>query len=203
MTVAAVFSIVRRNALAALLFLGAASMGLAPSLDGDVWWHLAAGREMVARGELLLTDPFSVGAAGRPWIDVHWLFQLGLYALYEAFGLRGLVMVKCGLVGLGALFLLASLGKRRATLWARPTFVALLLGALFAARSLLLLRPVIITLLLLSAFLYVLESFGRDGRATRLLALPVLQVLWANCQGLSALGPAVVAAYVAAAALAV
>jgi hypothetical protein len=201
MTVFQAFSTLRRRSLAALLFLGAASTGLAPSLDGDLWWHLAAGREMWARGELLLSDPFSVSAAGRPWIDVHWLFQLAAYSIHQAVGLAGLVWVKCALIGLGALLLWGALGRQRASSWTRPTFVTLLVGALFLSRSLLLLRPVIVSLLLLAVFFYVLESFGRDGRASRLLALPLLQVVWANCQGLSALGPAVVGAYVVAAGL--
>lgn len=72
--------------LALVLGLGAASTGLQPSADGDIWWHLAAGREMVARGGLLFSDPFSVSAEGRPWVDVHWLFQLAVYALNQWWG---------------------------------------------------------------------------------------------------------------------
>ncbi len=199
MTTAETFAHLRRHSLSALLFVAAGSTGLAPSLDGDVWWHLAAGREMLARGELLLSDPFSVSAAGRPWVDVHWLFQLLTYAVHHGFGLAGLVWAKCALIAAGAVVLLAALGRQRRSSWARPTFVTLLVGALFLARSLLLLRPVILTLLLLAAFFYVLESFARDGRASRLLLLPLLQVVWANCQGLSALGPALVGAYAVAA----
>ena len=88
--------------LAVLLGLAAASTGLQPSSDGDIWWHLAAGREMLARGGLLFTDPFSVSAAGRPGVDVHWLFQLGAYAVNQLLGLGGLVLVKCVMIGLGA-----------------------------------------------------------------------------------------------------
>src|SRR5712691_2419454 len=42
-----------RNGFATALFAGAATAGFAPAADGDLWWHLAAGREMVRRGELL------------------------------------------------------------------------------------------------------------------------------------------------------
>jgi len=201
MTASEAFSSLRRHFLAIVLCLGGASMGLAPSLDGDVWWHLAAGREMLTRGELLLTDPFSVGAASFKKKDVHWWFQLGAYAVHRCWGLAGLVWVKCALIAAGALLLLAALGKQRASLWARPLFVTLLLGALFVARSLLLVRPVILSLLLLAAFFWVLEGFGRNGRVSRLWLLPLLQVVWSNCQGLSALGPALVGAYVVAAGL--
>lgn len=180
--------------LAAVLGLGAASTGLQPSADGDIWWHLAAGREMVARGGLLFSDPFSVSAQGRPWVDVHWLFQLAVYAIHHWLGLGGLVLVKCGLVGLGAALLYFALEARRGA-WTRPVMVTLLIGGLLAARSLLLVRPVIGTLVLIAFFLFQLERFRRDGRFWRLLVLPVAQILWANFQGLSALGPFVVGAY--------
>lgn len=185
----------------ALLVLGAAvtALGLTPSADGDIWWHLAAGREMVARGEVLLNDPFSVSAAGRGWVDVHWLFQLGAYTVHQTFGLTGLVLVKCALLATGALALAAALGPRAAAGWSRALFVTLLLAALFSARSLLLLRPVVLSLVFLALFFYVLETVQRSGRTSWLWTLPALQVLWANFQGLSALGPAVVAAYAVAA----
>lgn len=184
-----------------VVVLGAAGMGLAPCADGDVWWHLAAGREMVARGGLLFTDPFSVSAAGREWIDVHWLFQLLSYAVHGVAGMAGLVGLKCALVGAGALALLASVRRDRFGAWAAPLLVTLLLAALLVSRQLLLVRPVMVTLPCLAFFFYQLERFRLDAKPLRLLALGALQVVWANCQGLSALGPAVVAAYAAAAGL--
>ena len=92
----------RRVGLALVLFVGVAVVGLAPSADGDVWWHLAAAREMVRTRALMTTDPFSVSAGGRPWANVHWLFQLGLYGVYQLGGLPAVVLVKCLLVGAGA-----------------------------------------------------------------------------------------------------
>src|SRR6478735_1026242 len=95
----------RSPALGCALACAVASTGLSPVADGDVWWHLAAGREMVARGALLFSDPFSVSAAGRTWVDVHWLFQLAVFGLHRAFGLAGLVWAKCALLALGAVLL--------------------------------------------------------------------------------------------------
>jgi len=188
----------RFPALGCVLAGGAASAGLSPAADGDIWWHLAAGREMVARGALLFSDPFSVSAAGRTWVDVHWLFQLAVFGLHRAFGLAGLVWAKCALLGLGAVLLYLAVEQRRGS-WARGVLVAALVAGLLAARSLLLVRPVIGTLLLLSVFFLQLERFGRDGRLRHLWPLPLLQVLWANFQGLSALGLALIGAYAVAA----
>ena len=126
--------------LAVVLGVAAASTGLQPSADGDIWWHLAAGREMVARGALLFTDPFSVSAQGRPWADAHWLFQLAVYGVNQWLGLGGLVLVKCALIGVGASLLYFALEARRGS-WARGVMVTLLMAGLLAARSLLLVRP--------------------------------------------------------------
>jgi hypothetical protein len=196
MSVPALLQLFRRYAALVLLAAGVAALGLTPAADGDIWWHLAAGREMVARGEVLLSDPFSVSAAGRAWVDVHWLFQLGAYTIHQSFGLTGLVFVKCALLAAGAVMLAAALGRRAAAGWSRALFLTLLLAALFSARSLLLLRPVVLSLLFLSLFFYILETAPRRGRTAWLWALPPLQLLWANFQGLSALGPALVACYV-------
>jgi hypothetical protein len=180
--------------LAVVVGLGAASTGLQPSADGDIWWHMAAGREMVARGGLLFSDPFSVSAQGRPWVDVHWLFQLAVYAVNQWLGLGGLILAKCVLIGVGASLLYFALEARRGA-WTRGVMMTLLVAGLLAARSLLLVRPVIGTLVLLAFFVFELERFRRDGRWRRLLLLPIAQILWANFQGLSALGPFVVGAY--------
>jgi hypothetical protein len=177
-------------ALAAGAFLAA----LSPLSDGDLWWHLAAGREIVRTHALPVVDTFSSGAAGRPWIDVHWGFQLAAYALHALGGLRALVLGKAVLVAVGALILFAAVG-RGAGPRARAIFAASFVAALVAARGLLLLRPVIPTLVLLAAFFYLLERFRREGRLVLLAPLPLLQVVWANVQGLSMLGPGLVGAY--------
>ncbi len=185
--------------LAALLLgLGAASTGLAPAADGDIWWHLAAGRQMVEKGRLLFADPFSVSASGRTWVDVHWLFQLAVYAVHQALGLTGLVLVKCALIGIGSVLLFFAIESKRSS-WARGLLVSVLVAGLLVARTLLLVRPVIGTLVFLALFFFELERFRRDGRVRRLWVLPLAQMVWANFQGLSALGPALVAAYAVAA----
>jgi tetratricopeptide (TPR) repeat protein len=172
------------------LFVTSAVLGLCPVADGDVFWHLAAGREMVRVGSVLQRDPFSSGSAGQPWLDVHWLFQLGVYAVHELGGLLGLVLAKCVLIGIGAMLVYAAVDRE-----ARAIFVPLLLAALFGARQLLLVRPVIVTLVCLGFFFLQLERFRLRGRIAALAGLPLVQIVWSNCQGLFALGPALIAAY--------
>jgi hypothetical protein len=171
---------------------------------------------MIRGGAVLRSDPFSLGAAGRPWIDVHWLFQLLAHLGYRAGGLLALVLGKAALVGVGAgllhLAVMRGLSPRAAAaagddatgegdplagLVGAALLAVLLPAALLSIRHLLLVRPVILTLLFLAAYLLVLESYRGSGRARRLLWLPLLQIGWANCQGLAILGPALLGAVLA------
>lgn len=192
------------------LAVGVFAIACGPISDGDIYWHLAAGREMVRRHALLRVDPFTLSAGGRAWVDAHWMFQLAAYGVYRASGFIGLTILKAGMVAAGAVAA-ARVAARAAGSTARDTCAVALLGSLFLARHLLPIRPVILTLLFLTLFFAVLERARREWeraapepsltswrRTLRpLLLLPVAQIVWANCQGLSALGPVLVAAYLA------
>lgn len=180
-------------ALATLLF-GVFVLCLTASTDGDIYWHLAAGREMTKRDALLAVDEFSVSARGRPWVDVHWLFQLLCAWGHQLGGLRALVLGKALIVSGGAL-LLARVVRRQAGAAAVPLFALGFLAALLAVRDLLLLRPTIFTLLFIAAFVHVIERALKRGQPRLLWLLPLLQVAWVNVQGLFALGPGIVFAY--------
>jgi tetratricopeptide (TPR) repeat protein len=190
-----------RWAVVALFAAGVFAAGLTAIADGDIFWHLAAGRQMAQTRALLTADPFSSGALGRPWIDVHWLFQLGAYAAYRAGGLGALVLSKAALSVVGALVLLHVVRREAGPRFALP-FAAAFVLALFLVRHLLVVRPVIVTLVFLALHLLVLEGVRRGGRARALAWLPAMQIVWVNCQGLAPLGPALIAAYLAGAAMA-
>lgn len=185
----------QRLLIFAAVAMGAFVIALGPISDGDIYWHLAAGREMLRRRALLRADPFTLSAAGRPWVDVHWLFQIGLYLVYRASGLVGLAVAKASLVAGGAVIATRA-AERSGGAVARAWCAIGLLGTLFLARHLLPIRPVIVTLVFLAIFLSALESSrATSGTRRLLLVLPLAQVIWSNCQGLSLLGPALIASY--------
>jgi hypothetical protein len=171
---------------------------LGPISDGDIYWHLAAGREILQRHELLRVDPFTLSAAGRPWIDVHWLFQLGAYATYLAFGFPGASHREVG-VGRRRRHPLDSHGGangrcHRARFLRRRADRRAPAGSPSAADA-----PGARDLgvsghLPLGAG----AASHRQGAPSRAwLALPLVQVIWCNCQGLAPLGPILVAMYLA------
>ncbi len=68
-------------ALAAIL--GAAAW-FQPSVAGsDLWWHLAAGREIWQGLQLPTVDHFSFTFAGRPWMHHEWVWGVGYWLAYE------------------------------------------------------------------------------------------------------------------------
>ena len=169
-------------------------------MDTDLWWHLAAGRVMVEERRWLFADPFAADTLGRPWVDVHWLFQVLAYLLHRWGGIAALVVAKIALVGLGVALGVRSLCARLARpLWlpAAVTVVAML----YPARHLMLARPTVFTLVAMTLMLLILERVRREDRriwklAWAFLLIPV-QVVWANLQGLYLLGPALVACFIA------
>jgi hypothetical protein len=187
----------RRALVYGAVAIGAALVALGPISDGDIFWHVAAGDEIFRRRALLHVDPFTVSAAGRPWVDVHWLFQLLVSVGHRLFGFRGLAIGKALLLAAGAV-IGTHTAERGGGPAARDLGAVVLLGLLFLARHLVPLRPILVTLLFIAVFLAVLEwhRVAPSPRSRRaLLALVVLEAIWVNCQGLAAIGPALIVAY--------
>jgi hypothetical protein len=162
-----------------------------PVSDGDIFWHLAAGREIVRTHAVPHTDPFAFTSRELPWIDLHWLFQVGMFGIQGLFGLQGLLIANSLFLGLaaGLLFFLSAPAQGLffgASLW---------IAALFEIRYLAPHRPIMASLFLLAAFIACLELYGRRNRLRYLACLLPLQILWTNSQPLFLLGPATVLAW--------
>ena len=55
-----------------------------PSVAGsDLWWHLAAGREIWRSLRLPTVDHFSFTFDGRPWMHHEWLWGVGYWLAYD------------------------------------------------------------------------------------------------------------------------
>lgn len=164
--------------LLALTFL----LGCFRLWDTDVWWHLRTGQLIWAQGHVPRGDWFTYTNPDATWIDLHWGFELILAGLYALGGIPLLVLFKA-VVGAAAVAL--CLAARRAG-WPLELAVALWLPALFVLTGRLYERPELFTILFLSATLLVLFHAGRRPRV--LWALPAIQLLWVNSQGLFVLG---------------
>jgi hypothetical protein len=174
-------------ALPALAFL----LSCYPMADFDVWWHLRTGQLILETGVVPRVDLFTYTNATRPWIDISWLYQVGLAFLYRVGGASALVLLKAtagaGIVGLSML-------GRRPNGRAWPFALAWLPGLLMVSGRLSE-RPELASLVLLTAYLVILARAPRSPRW--LWALPFLQVLWVNCHGFFVMGPLLLLAYTA------
>src|SRR5262249_685759 len=63
----------------ALTFL----LGIFPLKDVDFYWHLRTGDLIRQTGEIPRVDIYTFTREGTPWIDLHWIYQVGISWLYE------------------------------------------------------------------------------------------------------------------------
>ncbi len=148
--------------------------------DADAFWHVVAGQVIVESGRVPSTDPFSFTHAGQPWTPHEWLSEVLMYLLDASVGVTG-SLVAFGLIvaaipvihaiGLGAL------GARTAAI-----ATALAVGALvlFPYATV---RPQAISWLLMTILVWLLVGL-RPDRPARLVAIPILFLVWANLHGL-------------------
>ncbi len=80
-------------------------LGVFPLKDADFYWHLRTGDLIRQTGQIPHTDIFTFERLGTPWIDLHWIFQIGISWLFQHGGVTALLLAKCGLTCL-AVFLL-------------------------------------------------------------------------------------------------
>ena len=149
------------------------------AVDTDLWYHLNAGRQIVAERSIPDSAFFSFLRPSPVWLDYYWLSQLGLYATHALGGPIALVWLRAALAlaTLGfALAILRASGRARESLpWAAFVFT---LAGLYVLERFTAIRPHAATYLLIAVFLYLLES----RRA--LVALPALAILWVNLHGI-------------------
>ncbi|WZO96039.1 tetratricopeptide repeat protein [Isosphaeraceae bacterium EP7] len=158
-------------------------LGAFPLKDTDFWWHLRTGDLIRGGAPIPRVDDYTYTVAGTPWIDLHWLFQLGLSWGYNYGGVTLLNVIKCGITAL-AVFLLVTSRRRGLPLWV--TLLAWL-PALYVLSGRMYIRPETLSLLFLSVYVAVLMRW--DRRPKLAFALIPTQILWVNSQGLFILGP--------------
>lgn len=158
---------------ALLCFRGLASC----AVDPDVGWQIQSAVWILQHRALPRTDPFSRTAAGLPWQDYSWLFDLLLLKLYSWLNLEGLVLYTASM----AVAITAAV--YRAVSRTQSDFIRsglLTVAALVCISRDFTPRPWLFTILFFAIELDILMQFRRTRRAGNLLWLPLLFALWAN-----------------------
>ncbi len=180
--------LVDRLLLCAVLLCGFLT-GCVPMWNTDIWTHIRTGQLILERQSVPFVDWYSFTDCDRPWIEMHWLFQLVVAKLFAWGGVNLLVLVKVFLQMMTVLVCWHAAGERM-PVWAKSACMLLLVICL-SGRSVV--RPDMVTHFLLSLWLLIL--IRADYKPHRIWLLPIVQVVWTNCHGLSVLGLVVGGAY--------
>ena len=184
-------SVLRALAIASF-FLSVAALCTFEIVSVDFGWHIKTGELIWATKSIPTHDMFSYIAEGRPWVDSQWLFPLRLFGVHAGAGIPGLYILRVVLLVATFAFLLST-NQRRQYL---PISLFICLLALFTSYERFVMRPELASLFFLAAFFYGMENFSRRTRFC-MVGIPLCQAIWANMHGLSIVGVAFLALYVA------
>jgi hypothetical protein len=166
-------------ALILWLFVYGASGWIVLLGDGDTGWHIRTGQWILAQHRVPTHDLFSFSRPAAPWFAWEWLTDVIYALLFQAAGLKGIVLMAGTMIGAIATIIL------RYTLWrgANPLVAAFTTLACVGASSMhFLARPHLFTMLLLPVSLWIVEA-DRRKRNAWLWALVPITALWTNLHG--------------------
>jgi hypothetical protein len=151
--------------------------------NSDFWLHLATGRMLLSGEYHFGSDPLAYTTADRYWANQSWLFDIGLYKVWQWSGGAKVVAIKALVVAaIAGVMLLIAQGK--GPRWISS--VSVLLGVL-ALSPRVLLQPVVASYLLLAICLWCLKKGGRAY-----FAIPATIAIWVNLDAWFVLGPVLV-----------
>jgi hypothetical protein len=153
--------------------------------DTDLGYHLSGGRWIADHVRFFSKDVFTYTRSSADYIDLHWLYQILIYAVYRLGGYTFLSLFNIVLIAAVFGVTLRRLQITGAPLW---MCVPLLSVALMASEVRFHVRPEILTWLFMGLMLWVLETWRTTRRQNVLWLLPLIQVIWTNCEGLFGIG---------------
>lgn len=152
-----------------------------PLIDGDVWWHIRAGEEVLRGGAVPRVDTWSIVGAGRLWTSQDWLANV-ILAIGNGFGewgQTGLSFLFGALTVLAFWILWRSIAIRVPNIGWASRIVWLSIG-LALAGPVMGVRVQVLDLLLATAVVWILWRYLVDPRRRWLIGLPLVAIAWAN-----------------------
>ncbi len=160
-------------------------------VEGDTWWHLAVGEQILSAHVWPTHDIYSFTVRGSPWIAYEWLGEVVMALATRIAKVQGLAVLLVILaVGMGLLiYYYAWLRSRNCKAAAIATILVLpVASATFT------MRPQLMGYVLLLITLICLERF-QQGHARALWILPAVYLIWGNVHGNFILGLFVLGVY--------
>ncbi|TGD71724.1 hypothetical protein E4634_16525 [Mangrovimicrobium sediminis] len=172
-------AMMRLDPLQVLLFLAGIliylSFGYTEMAGSDLWWHLAAGRELFQTGTPWMVDDWSYSALGHDWLNHEWFADIIFWSWASAFGQASLVYWKWLVVIVTFCLLQWTLQRQTGN-----GFAALVCAALAAAIAapFIDIRPHLYSLLFYCLLLCLLL-----GKTPRRWLLALIFLVWVNLHG--------------------
>jgi hypothetical protein len=152
-----------------------------PLIDGDVWWHIRAGREVISTGRIPSVDSWSIAGMGMPWTSQDWLSNVAMALTFQmgTWGptLLSLLFATLAAAALGVLSRGIAIRTPEAGWLSRIVWLAV---GLTVAGPVLGVRVQVIDLVLAAAVTLLLWAYLRERDRSSLVWLPVIAVVWAN-----------------------
>ena len=164
-----------------------------PLVDPDLWWHITAGRWMIANVDVPTVDLWTMFGRGRPWLAYSWSNEILFAGVDLLWGVKGLLVLKI-VVAISLAFSLCYCLSKVASNW----FVGSLLGvyATVACYWHFTLRPQSLVWIVFAWLLYAVSRSRLDGSGSTMgIRLVLLMSLWANSHLSSILGIVAVAGW--------
>ncbi len=160
----------------------------------DVWWQITIGHDILRTIHIPTLDRYTAAGLGLPYHDSHWLFQVLLAGWHWTFGMVGVQLFIMFLWGA-----ILTLVYRSCRAWVSvSSAAALTFLTAMASSERFLPRPELFTFFGIAGMYFLLQRKAYRRRAG-LVAIAVLQIVWANTHGLFVIGPFMVGCYWAAA----
>jgi len=146
--------------------------------DGDISWHLAAGRWILENGRIPSTDPFSYTMAGKPWVAFEWGSEIIYWSAYRLAGFAGLGAVVAAALMALLTILFAYLRPKAGPIALLVTLVV----TYVVLMPFIIARPHTLAWPFLAAWLAFMFHYRDRGRAPPLI-LALIMFVWANIHG--------------------
>lgn len=144
------------------------------SFDQDLGRHLKLGEIIWQSRTVPRINLFSYTNPNFPFINTHWLFELGMFLISQLTGINFLLIIKIIIILLSVWITLKAIRSKNQLL-------LLPLGYIFLhlLRDRVELRPEIFSFLFTSLTYYILEKY-LDHKSKLILLLPIIQLIWIN-----------------------
>jgi hypothetical protein len=152
-----------------------------PLIDGDVWWHIRQGEEVLRGGAVPRVDTWSIVGAGRPWTSQDWGANVILAAgnSLGPWGQTALSFLFGALTVLAFWILWRAIALRVPGIGWASRIIWLSIGLVLAG-PVMGVRVQVLDLLLATGVIWICWRYLVDPRRRWLIGLPALTVLWAN-----------------------